>query len=77
MNKKPIPPLRSIREKKKKTIEEVAAAIGIDESTLSQIERGKRGITPRVAEKLVGYYGRRKITEMKLLYPERFFVTAA
>lgn len=72
MNIKAIPPLRGIREAKGFTIEYVSTATGIAQPTISQIERGGRGVSIDVAEKLVEFYGRDTITEMELLYPERF-----
>lgn len=74
MNTKPIPPLRAIREKLGRTIDQVSESTGIAGATLSQIERGigNRSITPEMAQKLADYYGRDTINEMQMLYPERF-----
>jgi transcriptional regulator with XRE-family HTH domain len=63
-------PLRRIRIHQQKSLEEVAAAIGVHNSTLSRIERGGE-TTPKTAADLVAYFGN-GITEMEILYPDRF-----
>jgi transcriptional regulator with XRE-family HTH domain len=63
-------PLRRIRVLRQKSLEEVAAAIGVHNSTLSRIERGGE-TTPKTAADLVAYFGE-GITEMEILYPDRF-----
>ena len=64
-------PLRQVREGKGQTIVEVCHAIGIDPGNLSRIENGKQKPSTEVAEKLANYFGK-EITEMQILYPERF-----
>lgn len=63
-------PLRRIRLARQKSLEEVAAAIGVHNSTLSRIERGGE-TSAKTAADLVAYFGE-GITEMEILYPERF-----
>jgi transcriptional regulator with XRE-family HTH domain len=63
-------PLRRIRLRQQKSLEEVAAAIGLHNSTLSRIERGGE-TSSKTAADLVAYFGG-EITEMEILYPERF-----
>lgn len=54
------------------TLQEVADAIGIDTGSLSRLERGRQGASPETAARLADLYGRREITELEILYPERF-----
>jgi putative transcriptional regulator len=63
-------PLRRLRLRRQKSLDEVAAAIGVHNSTLSRIERGGE-TTAKVAADLVKFYGQ-DITEMEILYPDRF-----
>lgn len=65
-------PLRKIRDDLGYTLEQVSDATGIKVPNLSMIERGMQGVSTDVAAKLVEFYGRDTITEMELLYPERF-----
>lgn len=74
---KNIPPLRKIREEKNYTLEKVSEETGIAVPNLSMIERGLQGVSISNAEKLVEFYGAETITEMELLYPERFPVAQA
>jgi transcriptional regulator with XRE-family HTH domain len=64
-------PLQRLREKRGKTLEEVAAAVEIDTGNLSRIERGKQK-SVAMATKLVEYYGVGSISELEILYPERY-----
>lgn len=72
-------PLRKVRKATSQTLEGVAAAVGIDVTTLSRIERGER-TSPETAEKLAKYFqlvlpgGSVKplIDELQILYPERY-----
>lgn len=64
-------PLRRIREAKAQTIVEVCRAVGIDPGNLSRIENGKQKASTDLAEKLVKHFAG-EITEMEILYPERF-----
>jgi putative transcriptional regulator len=64
-------PLRQVREAKGQTIVEVCNAVGIDPGNLSRIENGKQKPSTEVAEKLAKFFDG-GITEMQILYPERF-----
>jgi len=64
-------PLRQIREAKGQTIVEVCRSVGIDPGNLSRIENGKQKPSTEIAEKLAKHFGG-EITEMEILYPERF-----
>jgi transcriptional regulator with XRE-family HTH domain len=66
-----VTPLRQVRTSSNRTLEEVAAATGIDVGTLSRIERGAP-TSPETAEKLVRYFGPALIDELRILYPERY-----
>lgn len=69
--------LRQIREEKGLSLEQVADSTGIKVPNLSMIERGLQGVSINNAAKLVEFYGRETITEMELLYPDRFPVAQA
>lgn len=69
-------PLRKLRERCGLTLQEVADAVGTNTGVLSRIERGTP-TSPDMAEKLVEYYGRRRINELQILYPERYQRRAA
>lgn len=43
-----------------------------DTSNLSRLERGVQRASPQLAESLVRVFGKRAITEIHVLYPERF-----
>ena len=64
-------PLKRLRTKRGVSQEAVAGATGIDQSTISRIENGAP-TTPENATKLVEYFGREQITELHILYPERY-----
>lgn len=64
-------PLKRLRLDKKKTLQEVADAIGTDTGNLSRIESGKQR-SLNLAEKLVAYFGGILITEAEILYPSRY-----
>ena len=49
----------------------VAAAINYDVGNLSRLERGAQTASLEIAEKLVKFY-EKKITEMQILYPQRY-----
>lgn len=53
------------------TLEEVGEGVGLDNSTLSRIECGKARTKIATAAKLVKFFDG-AITEMEILYPERF-----
>lgn len=63
-------PLRRLRNARKKTLQEVAQAIGTDTGNLSRMEQGKQKSLV-MAERLVEFYGK-GITESEILYPERY-----
>ena len=59
MNRKSIGDrLRSLREKKRKTVVEVAEACGISQSALTMYENGERLPRDEVKIRLAKYYGR-------------------
>ncbi|VXA58250.1 Helix-turn-helix family protein (fragment) [Acinetobacter proteolyticus] len=64
-------PLRSIRMRRKLSLAVVAEAAGTDAGNLSRIETGKQRTTPQLAESLSAYFGN-EISELQILYPERF-----
>jgi transcriptional regulator with XRE-family HTH domain len=68
-------PLKVLRHARKQTLHEVATAVGTDSGNLSRIENGKQGASPELAERLAKFYGY-AITEIQILYPERFAVVA-
>lgn len=64
-------PLRQIRELKGQTIVEVCRAVSTDPGNLSRVENGKQKASTELAEKLAKHFGN-EITEMEILYPDRF-----
>lgn len=64
-------PLRRLRKRRGLTVAEVSRAIGIDQGNLSRIERGEQ-FSRRAASALVAYYGTELISELEILYPDRF-----
>jgi transcriptional regulator with XRE-family HTH domain len=68
-----ITPLKRIREKRGFTQRQVATDNEIDPGNYSRIERGDDKLTPKKAERLSRYFGG-AVTELELLYPERFLV---
>lgn len=69
-------PLRRARELAGKTIVEVGRSVGVDPGNLSRIENGKQKASTELAEKLAKYFDG-GITEIEILYPERFNVSPA
>ena len=69
-------PLRQARKSAGYSLAYVEQSTGIDRAALSRIERGLQGATPSVAEKLALFFGHR-VTEMQILYPQRYMSTAA
>jgi predicted transcriptional regulator len=67
-------PLRRLRKRLKRTLQQVADAIKSDTGNVSRIEQGKQ-CSPEQAEKLVEYFGRGSISEIEILYPERYPAT--
>ncbi|KVG83220.1 hypothetical protein WJ91_06260 [Burkholderia ubonensis] len=66
-------PLRRLRKSRGLTVAQVSKAVGIDQGNLSRIERGEQ-FSRRGAAALVTYFGESSITEMEILYPERYGV---
>jgi transcriptional regulator with XRE-family HTH domain len=66
-----ITPLQRIREKRGFTQRQVANDNDIDPGQYNRIEKGTYKLTPIKAERLSIYFGG-AITELELLYPERF-----
>jgi transcriptional regulator with XRE-family HTH domain len=64
-------PLRRIRLERHLSLEAVADGIGMNNGTISRIERGDTKASPETAEKLVKFFGE-GISELEILYPERF-----
>ncbi len=68
-------PLKTVRLKRGQTLTEVAVAVGTDAGNMSRIENGKQKASPDMAEKLCKHFGG-EITEIQILYPERFATAA-
>lgn len=64
-------PLRNERLRRGQSLATVAAAVGTDAGNLSRIENGKQRASPELAEKLAKHFGC-AVTEVQILYPERF-----
>ncbi|WP_411970192.1 helix-turn-helix domain-containing protein [Pantoea agglomerans] len=60
-----------MREANGLTISEVALAVQIDVGNLSRIERGIQVTSIETAEKISRYF-QGKISEMQILYPQRY-----
>ena len=69
-------PLRQVRERKGQTITEVGRAVTVDPGNLSRIENCKQKASTELAEKLAKHFGH-EISEMEILYPDRFIVADA
>ncbi|MBW9334554.1 helix-turn-helix transcriptional regulator [Herbaspirillum sp. RU 5E] len=67
-------PLRIAREKMGLRLQDIAQQVGSDVGNLSRIERGKQVPTRDLAEKICGVFPPGEITEMHLIYPERYLV---
>lgn len=65
-------PLRKAREQAGLTIAELATAAGVDRGNLSRIERGRTNASLESAERLAKVLG---ISELEILYPERYATT--
>ena len=70
------PPVKVARLKCGQTLTQVADAVGTDAGNLSRIENGKQRASPDMAEKLARHFGY-AITEIQILYPERFISSGA
>lgn len=64
-------PLRKLREKRGLTTIKVAREVDIDQGHYSRIERDGK-CSREVAQKIVEFFGREWITELHVLYPERY-----
>lgn len=64
--------LKNLRLSKGLSLNDVAKEVGVSAAQLSRVERGVAGGSPALAERLVRFFGRKKITEEHILYPERF-----
>lgn len=64
-------PLRKMREENGLTISEVALAVQIDVGNLSRIERGIQVTSIETAERISRFF-EGKISEMQILYPQRY-----
>lgn len=64
-------PLKQVRLKLKKSLQEVADAVGTDTGNLSRIERGIQVPSKDLTEKLARYFNN-EVTETQIIYPERF-----
>ena len=64
-------PLRRLRAKRGLTTIKVARDLEIDQGHYSRIERDGK-CSREVAEKIVEYFGRNRITELHVLYPARY-----
>lgn len=69
-------PLRRLRLERGLSIQDVASAVGTHPGNLSKIERQARGASPALAERLAQYFGP-ELTELEILYPDRFSEAAA
>lgn len=64
-------PLKKLREARGVTQAHLCKLIGVDQSTLSKIEKGSHAPRKETAEALVKYFGS-ALNEMHLMFPERY-----
>ena len=64
-------PLKRLRAQRGLTLQEVAAAVNSDTGNISRIENGKQQ-SADLAEKLVEFFGKGAISELEILYPDRY-----
>lgn len=69
-------PLRRLRISRGIQQSAIAEAVGTDQGSISRLERGEQGATPEMAARIVAFLGRDEITEMQILYPERYVAPA-
>ncbi|OCJ30603.1 helix-turn-helix transcriptional regulator [Serratia sp. 14-2641] len=69
-------PLRKMRVETGLTLADLALATEIDVGNLSRIERGKQLTSLKTAERLSQFFGG-KISEMQILYPQRYMAIKA
>ena len=68
-------PLKQTRLKRGQTLAQVSTAVSTNTGNLSRIENGLQTASPKLAEKLAKHFGY-EITEIQIVYPERFKVGA-
>lgn len=69
-------PLRQLRERRELKQGDLARALGISQSAYSRIERFGQ-TTKETAAAIIAYLGRDcGITELEVLYPERFIIAS-
>jgi transcriptional regulator with XRE-family HTH domain len=64
------------RRRRNLTQMEVAAACGLTQSFYGKIETREASPSPETAEKIARFFGH-EVTEMQLLYPERYETATA
>jgi putative transcriptional regulator len=64
-------PLQQVRERRKLSRKELAAALQIDYTHLFRVEKGDSQASPELAERIALYFGH-EVTELQILYPERY-----
>jgi transcriptional regulator with XRE-family HTH domain len=69
------PPIKLARLKCGQTLTQVAEAVGTDAGNMSRIENLKQRPSPDMAAKLAYHFGY-AISEIQILYPDRFMKRA-
>ena len=67
-------PLAKVREKRLIPQIQVARHVGIDKGHYSNIESGKATPSAAVAARIAAFFGH-EVTEIQILYPERYVET--
>ena len=67
-------PLRLIRKRNGYSLQQVCLIVGMDNGHLSRIERGEK-TSADLAERLSTFF-KREISEIEILYPERYCTIA-
>ena len=65
-------PLRKIRKARGLTLAKLAELTGSDAGNISRIERGIQTPSKELAEKLASVFSQNVITEIEIIFPERF-----
>lgn len=65
-------PLRKARLQRGLTLANVAESVGSDTGNISRIERGQQIPNRELLSNLVNLFKENEITEVHILYPERF-----
>ncbi|OSI21674.1 helix-turn-helix domain-containing protein [Neisseria dumasiana] len=68
----PNTPLKKARLAEGLTLKEVAKHVNSDTGNISRIERGKQMPSKELVSKLVDLFSSQGITEVHIIYPERF-----